>query len=620
MRKSTALVVSLISLTALLLASGGAAGGSAGNRPVRDHGRGHWFVRACGEPGWEFGTCGAQVVTNDTGTPLAASGAPAPGSYGPAQFHTAYGLPTTAPTAQTIAIVDAYDDPNIEADLATYDAYYGLPPCTTANGCFRKVNQTGGTTPPVSNPGWALEIALDVETAHQICQNCKILLVEASSATLSNLGVAENEAVALGANVISNSWGASEYIFEANDEAHYFNHPGVMITASSGDDGYGVEFPAASRYVTAVGGTTLSLNSDNTRNSEQAWSGSGSGCSAYIPKPSWQTDPSCSHRAVADVSADADPNTGAAVYDSVLYAGRSGWFQVGGTSLAAPLIAGAYALTGTASSATYGSTPYAHAGSLFDVTTGSNGGCTVAYLCASRVGYDGPTGLGTPIGLGAFTVGQAPPPPPPPPSDFTVGVSPSSVTVAPGVNATYTVSIGASGSFAGVVSLAQTGLSNGTFAPATVAGSGSSTLTVNTTGLSAGNYPFTISGTSGGTTHTVSATLVVQSGPPPPPPPGADFSIAVSPSSQTIARTSTSTYTVTITPSNGFASPVSLSASGYASGMSGAFTPNPASSTATFTVTAVNAGPKGRPSTALVRITGTSGTLTHSATLTLRLS
>jgi hypothetical protein len=622
MRKSTALVISLISLIglgAVLAGSGGAAGGSAGNPPVRDHGRGHWFVGACAEPSSALGACGAKVVTNEVGTPLA-TGAPAPGSYGPAQFHTAYGLPTTAPTPQTIAIVDAYDDPNIEADLATYSAYYGLPACTTANGCFRKVNQTGGTTPPVSNSGWALEIALDVETAHQICQNCKILLVEASSASLTNLGAAENEAVALGANVVSNSWGSSEYYFETTDESRYFNHPGVMITASSGDNGYGVEFPAASRYVTAVGGTTLSLNGDNTRSSETAWSGSGSGCSAYIAKPSWQTDPSCSRRAVADVSADADPNTGAAIYDSLLYAGQSGWFQVGGTSLAAPLIAGVYALTGTASSATYGSTPYSHAGSLFDVTTGSNGTCTVAYLCGARVGYDGPTGLGAPIGLGAFTVGQAPPPPPPPPSDFTVGVSPSSLTVAPGANATYTVTVGASGSFAGVVSLSQTGLSNGTFAPSSITGSGSSTLTVNTSALGAGSYPFTIAGTSGGTTHTVTATLVVQSAPPPPPPPGADFSIAVSPSSQTIARTSTTTYTVTITGINGFTSPVSLSAAGYASGMSGSFSPNPASSTATFTVTAVNAGPRGRSSTVSVTITGTSGTITHSATLALRLS
>src|SRR4051794_29557082 len=190
MRKSTALVVSLISLAALLAASGGAAGGSAGNRPIRDHGRGHWFVRACGEPGSALGACGVQVVTNDAGTPLAASGAPAPGSYGPAQFHTAYGLPTTAPTPQTIAIVDAYDDPNIEADLATYSAYYGLPPCTTANGCFRKVNQSGGSTPPPSNPRRGPQIALGGGTAHQICPHRKILPVGAATGSGSHLGLA----------------------------------------------------------------------------------------------------------------------------------------------------------------------------------------------------------------------------------------------------------------------------------------------------------------------------------------------------------------------------------------------------------------------------------------------
>ena len=612
MRKLIVLVSSALLLVVVLAASGGSASGASVNGPRRDGDHGRWYVRACGAPIGALGACGAQVVTNSSGTPLVTNSSPPPGAYGPAQFHTAYNLPTTAPSAQTIGIVDAYDDPNIEADLAAFDNAYGLPACTTANGCFTKINQSGGTTYPTANSGWSLEIALDVETAHQTCQNCKILLVEATTASLANLGTAENQAVARGANVVSNSWGAPEYSSETTDEARYFNHPGVAITASTGDGGYGVEFPAASRYVTAVGGTTLNLNGDNTWQSETAWSGAGSGCSAYIPKPAWQTDTSCARRTVGDVSADADPNTGAAVYDSVSYQGQTGWFQVGGTSLATPLIAAIYALTGNAASTNAGSTPYAHASSLHDVTSGSNGSCGGTYLCTAKVGYDGPTGLGTPNGIAAFSTASGPPPPPPP-ADFSVGVSPTSTTVAPGTNAVYTVSVGATGGFSDTVGLTQTGLPNGTFSPATVTASGSSTLTVSTTGLAAGSYPFTITGkdTSTSATHSVAATLVVASGPPP------NFSISVSPTSRTILPTSTSTYTVTITPTNGFSGPVSLSATGFVSGLSGSFSPNPASSTSTFTVTASGVRTSRLSSRVTLTITGSSGSLSHSTTLTL---
>ncbi len=621
MRKSIVLVVAAISIALTVAASGGPAARAGGNGPMRDGGRGVWFVRACGAPGAMFGACSAQVVTNSEGTPLATSAAPPPAAYGPSQFHTAYNLPTTVSPVQTFAIVDAYDDPKIEADLGTFSANYGLPACTTANGCFRKVNQTGGTTYPVANANWSLEIALDVETAHAMCQNCKILLVEASSASLANLGAAENEAVALHANVISNSWGSFEYPAETTDEARYFNHPGVAITASTGDDGYGVQFPAASRYVTAVGGTTLSLNPDNTWKSESAWSGSGSGCSAIIPKPVWQTDQSCARRTVADVSADADPNTGAAVFDSVPYSGQSGWFQVGGTSLAAPLIASAYALSGNAGSVNAGSAPYANRTALHDVTSGSNGSCGGTYLCTAGSGYDGPTGLGTPIGLAAFGgSGGGSPPPPPPPSDFSVGVSPSSSTVTAGTNAVYTVNVGTTGGFSGTVTFSASGLPNAVFAPASVTGGGSSTLTVGTTGVNPGTYPFTVTGTSGQTTHSASGTLVVQAAQGPPPPPQSNFSISVSPTSRTILPTSTSTYTVTITPTNGFNGAVTLSATGFPAGVSGSFSPNPTTSTSTFTVTAINASAGRFGSRGTVTITGTSGSLSHSTTLTLFIS
>jgi len=349
--------------------------------------------------------CHAHVVTNRKGTPLATA---SPTGYGPAQFHGAYGLGTTAPSAQTIAIVDAYDSPTIASDLNTYSSNYGLPQCNSSNPCFQKVNQSGQAGAyPSRNAGWALEIALDVETAHQICQNCKILLVEASSNSYSNLGAAENTAARLGATFISNSFGGSEYSGEANDAS--YNHPNVAITASSGDAGYGAEYPAASPYVVAVGGTTLNLSAGNSYGGETVWSGSGSGCSAYLQAQPWQTsDPNwpstgCnSSRGVADVSADADPNTGASVYDTTKYQGRSGWFKVGGTSLSAPLIAGVYALAGNAPTATYpASIPYANRAGLHDITSGSNGNCGTI-MCSATTGYDGPTGVGTPSGTLAF--------------------------------------------------------------------------------------------------------------------------------------------------------------------------------------------------------------------------
>ena len=243
-----------------------------------------------------------------------------------------------------------------------------------------------------------------------------------------DLSAAEDTAARLGANAISNSYGGSESSSETASDSSY-NHPGIAITASSGDSGYGVEYPAASPYVTAVGGTTLTTAGNARGWTESAWSGAGAGCSSYEGKPSWQHDAGCSDRTVADVSADADPNTGVAVYDTYGGGGGNalicaltgtdcpqptGWFVVGGTSVSSPVIASVYALAGNAASVTYGSYPYAHASSLFDVTSGSDGGGTTgflgvggtgscgSYLCDAGPGYDGPTGLGTPDGTGGF--------------------------------------------------------------------------------------------------------------------------------------------------------------------------------------------------------------------------
>ncbi|WP_436232574.1 S53 family peptidase [Actinacidiphila alni] len=345
-----------------------------------------------------------------TVTPDAATAA-TPSGYGPSDLLAAYGLTSAAASkgaGETIAIVDAYDDPNAAKDLASYRSYYGLPACTVANGCFKKVSQTGSTTSlPSADSGWAEEISLDLDMASALCPKCNILLVEAKSASMANLGKSVNEAVSLGAKFVSNSYGGSESSSDSSYDSSYFNHPGVAITVSAGDSGYGAEYPAASKYVTAVGGTALKKSSTTRGWTETVWStssteGTGSGCSAYDAKQSWQKDTGCAKRTIADVSAVADPATGVAVYDS--YGVTAGWYTFGGTSVASPVIAGVYALAGTPSAGSYPTSfPYAHTSALNDVTSGSNGSCGGSYLCTGKAGYDGPTGLGTPIGTTAFT-------------------------------------------------------------------------------------------------------------------------------------------------------------------------------------------------------------------------
>ncbi len=352
--------------------------------------------------------CNLMLLGDLDDLPLASS-APL-GGYGPSDLQHAYLLPSfTAGGGQTVAIVDAYDDTSAEADVGVYRSTYGLPACTTANGCFKKVNQSGVQgSYPANNQSWSLEISLDLDMVSATCPLCHILLVEASSNSNANLYTAENTAARLHATEISNSFGGSETTTDLTNDS-YFYHPGIAITASSGDSGYGVEFPAASPYVTAVGGTTLTRTGSARGFTETAWSSAGSGCSAYEPKPGWQVDAGCARRTVADVSAVADPNTGVNVYDSTcnfIYRALgecfSGWGVVGGTSAASPIIASVYALAGNAASVSYGSYPYSHTAYLFDVTSGSNGSCSGSYLCTAEPGYDGPTGLGTPDGVGGF--------------------------------------------------------------------------------------------------------------------------------------------------------------------------------------------------------------------------
>ena len=342
----------------------------------------------------------------------------------PADLQSAYNLPSaTAGGGQTVAIVDAGDDPTAESDLAVFRSQYGLPACTTANGCFTKVNQEGQQDNyPAADGSWPVEESLDLDTVSSICPECNILLVEANDNTDADLNAAEDEAVTLGAKFVSNSWGECEFSGE-QDEDQYFDHPGVAITVSAGDNGWdnyeespscptpSPNWPAASQYVTTVGGTTLTQDSSAPRGwDETVWSDGGSGCSLSEPQPSFQQgipqlDAVCQNRATADVAADANPDSGLAVYDST---GESGWLQVGGTSLASPIIASTYALAGTPQPGTYPDTyPYhdpSQSADLNDITSGSNGDCGNV-LCTAGPGWDGPTGLGSPDGVKAFEGG-----------------------------------------------------------------------------------------------------------------------------------------------------------------------------------------------------------------------
>ncbi|MDQ2888779.1 MAG: S53 family peptidase [Chloroflexota bacterium] len=359
---------------------------------------GYEQVHDCAQVAPGFARCLA-ITLKPTGIHPATL-ATTPAGLTPNDLQNAYHLPSnTAGKGQTIAIVDAYDDPKAESDLAVYRSTFGLPPCTRANHCFKKVDQRGNTHYPRADAGWAGEIALDLDMVSAIAPHSHILLVEANSDSFNDLGSAVNTAVRLGATEVSNSYGGQEDRSDASALASNYNHRGVAITTSSGDTGYGVQLPAAFNSVIAVGGTSLSRASGTRGWVESAWGGSGSGCSQYVKKPTWQKDSLCHNRTVADVAAVADPDTGVAVYNS--YQSYSNWSIDGGTSAAAPIIAGVYALAGNAAKVN-GAYLYSHAKDLHDIKDGKNGTCTHSYLCTSNVGYDGPTGLGTPNGTSAF--------------------------------------------------------------------------------------------------------------------------------------------------------------------------------------------------------------------------
>jgi subtilase family serine protease len=344
-------------------------------------------ARVC--PGSPIGTasCHALVLTDGVGNPNASK---SPTGLSPATIESVYGF-SASPTAgagKTIAIVDAYDDPTAETDLGVFSSQYGLPACATANGCFQKVSQMGGTNYPRTDTGWALEISLDIEWAHAIAPGAKILLVEASSNSFANLLAAEDYAKAQ-AQYVSNSWGGSEFSGESSYDSH-FVQSGVSFFVSSGDSGLPAQYPSASPNVISVGGTTLNF-SGSTFMSETGWSGSGGGCSVYETANGSQAtgQVNCNgKRATPDVSLDADPASGVSVYDSTRYQGQKGWFRVGGTSASSPMWAGRSAVAGATVDSAY---VYGSSITYRDITVGNNG-------ASALTGYDLVTGRGSWIG------------------------------------------------------------------------------------------------------------------------------------------------------------------------------------------------------------------------------
>ncbi|WP_344660787.1 putative Ig domain-containing protein [Catenulispora subtropica] len=506
--------------------------------------------------------------------------------YGPSDLASAYNLPSGG-AGQTVAIVDAQDDPNAESDLAAYRSNFGLPACTTADGCFRKVDQNGGSDYPSPDTGWAGEISLDLDMVSATCPQCHILLVEASTADMTNLGTAVNTAVSLGAKFVSNSYGGSEESADTSYDASYFNHPGVAITVSTGDSAYGAEYPATSQYVTAVGGTRLSQGGGSRGWTETVWhtsssEGTGSGCSSYDPKPSWQHDTGCSRRMEADVSAVADPATGVAVYQTY---GGSGWSVYGGTSASSPIIASVWALAGAPNAgdrtAQY---PYNHTGSFNDVTSGDNGSCSPSYFCTAGTGYDGPTGWGTPNGT----------------SGFSAGSSTETVTVtSPGnqngtVGSTASLQISATDSTGKALTYSASGLPPGLAI-------GSSGL-ISGTPTTAGTYSVTVTASSGTASGSTSFTWTITGG-------GSDTVTVANPDDQSSAAGSAVSLQIKATDSAGKTLTYSATGlpPGLAIGSSGLISGTPTTAgTYSVTVTASSGTASGSTSFTWT-ITGSSG-------------
>lgn len=317
----------------------------------------------------------------------------------PTEIKAAYDLGTADPGKGTIAIIDAYDSPSAQNDLNTFSTQFGLPQCTSTNPCFEKHKMSSFIW---QSSGWGLETSLDTQWAHAIAPGAKILLVEARSASgndlLNAINYARNRSDVV---AVSMSWGGSEFSSETAYDGYFTSPTGASFFASAGDSGSGVEWPAVSPHVVGVGGTTLNLSAAHTFLSETAWHGSGGGISSFESEPAYQSAYGVAiangRRVVPDVSYDADPASGVAVYDSEPYQGQLGWFQVGGTSVGAPQWAAIRAIGGTAANAVlYQDAKSSNSASFFrDITSGSNGTC--GPVCTASVGYDAVTGLGSPL-------------------------------------------------------------------------------------------------------------------------------------------------------------------------------------------------------------------------------
>jgi hypothetical protein len=471
------------------------------------------WVFSCGKafiPGKQKCLVIKNKAAHPTAQTVSPGAIPSGEGYGPSQFQSAYNL--TAASASdgsgtTVAVVDAYNDPTAASDLATYRSAAGLPALTS--GQFTQYNQEGETSPlPATAPAdddWTLEESLDVDMVSAICPLCKIDLVEANNDSGTGLYVAEETAATtLGAKYISNSWGGSESSSDLTYDSEYFGVSGVVYTASAGDSAYsgGVIYPATSPHVVGVGGTTLNTSSNSRGWTESVWEtssteGTGSGCSSNEPQPAWQASLSvitavCSHRVDNDVAADADPNTGAAVYDTTN--GNGGWNEVGGTSESSPMIAAVFALAGNNGNGgdNAADSIYTHTGNLYDVTTGSNGSCGSSILCTAKTGYDGPTGWGTPDGLTAFqstsSTGNTVTVTNPGSQTGTVGTAASLQITATDSASGQTLTYSATGLPTGLSINSSTGLISGT---PTTSGSYSVTVTAKDTTGASGSASFT---------------------------------------------------------------------------------------------------------------------------------
>ena len=533
--------------------------------------------------------------------------------YDPVQIRHAYGVDQLSGNGagQKIALIEAYGNGSIQTDLNTFCAQFGFPNTTV---------QVLGSNNTIDS-GWALESALDVEWAHAIAPGATIIFSVAPSPSITDLLNAVTAAVNAGANVISMSWGSTEFSGESGYDP-YFQAPGVTFVASSGDSGElsttpEVEWPAVSPYVVGVGGTSLSLDSNTNRSSETAWASGGGGLSSYYSRPSWQnTWSTFSVRGVPDVSYNADPNTGVYVYD----AANGGWYEVGGTSAGAPQWAALLVLANQSRSAgvngssdiytVAGTAPTINAANFYDVKAGSNGSDPDDQ---ALTGYDLVTGLGSPAASGLIPALIALSPKT---ADFTISLAPSTENAAPAAGASYTITVTPSLGFSENINLSATlpnGAGAGSFSVNPILGSSGNSVLTFTAPTGTGTFTVTVTGTSAtsGKVHSASATLIVAS---------PDFTLSASPTSRSVRHGSGTSYTISVSPSGGFTGAVALSGSvspAVANGPTISYTPtqvNGGSGSSTLTVRTTSSTPR---TNYTITTTGSNGSLHHTVVVTL---